>query len=111
MAQVEAEISQGQFLQWLRFFEAEPWGSEVDFLRFGTVAAAVINSSPNLKPGKLASALDFLPEHMRQRAAREASPGARIAKPQEVAMRDDRAMRAAFFGVFGRDADGNKLEE
>lgn len=44
----------GLYARWRKFFAAEPWGFRWDWLRTGTVAAAVLNSAfgrnPKAKP-------------------------------------------------------------
>lgn len=78
----------------MAFFEVEPWGSEVEFLRAGIVASTIVNAAPNRKRGsKAATPKDFMP------------------KPKVDQVRVDRKnLRADFFGVFNRDSAGKKRE-
>ncbi len=94
VAALEDEISRGQFQQWGVFFETEPWGSDVEFLRAGIVASAVLNSAPNRRPGsKAASPKDFMPKD-----------------PENERKANQQSLRSDFFGAFGRDAKGRKDE-
>lgn len=72
----------------MEFFTLEPWGTEIDFMRTGIVAAAVVNVAPNRKPGaKPASPKDFMPEF-----------GKQAQRPDRI---DPKQVRANFLEVFG----------
>ena len=59
---MEETITDVQLREWAEFFALEPWGSEVEFMRSGIVAAAVVNAAPNRKPhAKPATPKDFMP--------------------------------------------------
>ena len=59
-------------IEWSWFYELEPWGSEIDFLRTGIVASNLVNLSPNRRPGsKPSSPLDFMPS---QKPAEDLDP-------------------------------------
>lgn len=79
--------------EWLQFYEVEPWGAEVEFLRTGVVASAVVNAAPNRKPGaKAAMPQDFMPR-----------------PHKETVKQQKQQLRAEFFGVFDRDSTGKKV--
>ena len=50
-------ISAWQLGRWMEFHRLEPWGSEVEALRFGGVAAMTYNCAMGSRGGK--SAVDF----------------------------------------------------
>ena len=56
-----AHITSRQLTEWMLFYEAEPWGSDMDFLRSGIVASTIANChrdsrKPAFKPS------DFMPQ-------------------------------------------------
>lgn len=58
----QAEIDSEEFAHWLAFFRLEPWGSEIEDLRAGSVVSMLANVNRDLKrrpePFGL---LDFIP--------------------------------------------------
>jgi len=54
-------LTSRQFRDWIEFYELEPWGSDMEFLRSGIVASTIANChrdhrKPPFKPS------DFIPE-------------------------------------------------
>jgi hypothetical protein len=68
VAELKASISRRELQEWMEFYALEPWGSEIDWFRTGTIAAVVANSAPNRKRGsKAMSPKDFMPKFGRKR--------------------------------------------
>ncbi len=51
----------------MEFYSLEPWGSEIEWYRVGTIAATVTNAAPNRKRSKAASPKDFVPKFGRKK--------------------------------------------
>jgi hypothetical protein len=82
---LEDALSERQLMEWSMFYELEPWGSEIDFLRTGIVASTIVNVSPNRKAGaKPSSPLDFVP-----------------GRQQPKSDMDPKRIRAEFLAAFG----------
>jgi len=55
------EMSAEQLLDWLQFYNSEPWGYEVENTRAGTIAASIMNSVGGKKSGQAYTWKDFFP--------------------------------------------------
>jgi len=61
---LESSLTDWQLQEWAAFYDVEPWGNDVDWHRAGTIASAVVNSSPmRKKSGKPILARDFIPDY------------------------------------------------
>lgn len=71
----------------MEFYALEPWGSEIEWFRTGTIASVVANSAPNRKRGSKALApKDFMPKFGRR-------------KRGDL---DPNRIKAEFLGAFGK---------
>lgn len=52
MAELEGSISARELIEWEEFYALEPWGSEVEGLRFGSIRAAIMNQNRDPKKHK-----------------------------------------------------------
>ncbi|MDR5774911.1 MULTISPECIES: hypothetical protein [unclassified Caballeronia] len=52
VARCQAEVDSAEFTQWLAYSKIEPFGTEMEDLRAGVVAAAIynVNRSPKARP-------------------------------------------------------------
>jgi len=64
-----ARIDSRELSEWMAFFRLEPWGTEVEDLRAGIVAATVANANRDpKKQRKPYRPQDFMPQWDRQRS-------------------------------------------
>lgn len=56
------QISSEHLSEWIAFFNLEPFGSEVDFVRSGIIASTIVNTFRDPKKSSPASVRDFVPD-------------------------------------------------
>lgn len=60
-----AKLSRAELIEWMAYFQLEPWGSRMDDQRFGVVAATMANVMSS-GSGKTFSSVDFFPPKSEQ---------------------------------------------
>lgn len=87
---MSAVISEAELREWMQFFTLEPFGSEVEFYRFGIIASVLanVNRDPK-KRGKPFTPVDFIPTPKADKARRDKE----AMKPENV--------KASFLEAFG----------
>jgi len=78
-------LTDSQLREWYKFYELEPWGSEMEWLRSSIIAAAVTNTIPRKSGAKAVTPADYMPAF---------GPIAAPGKP------NTKALRADLFGMF-----------
>lgn len=87
------EVTAYQLQEWIAFFDLEPWGSEIDWLRAGTVAAQVANTIPRKAGTKAARPEDYMPRF-------DTDPGGARGGADGGGL-DPRRIRAEMWNAFG----------
>lgn len=73
------DMSSSQLLSWLHFYNDEPWGYEVDNIRFGVVASAMMNSQRGKSSDKVYTWKDFFTPSIAQNNSQTPEEQYRIA--------------------------------
>jgi hypothetical protein len=80
------EMTEAEFRGWLKFHKVEPFGEELDWLKFGTIASVVANVNRDAKKTEPFTPEMFVPEFIRRKQT-----------PKE----NSRAIRNSLMSAFG----------
>jgi len=93
-----------EFLLWTRYYAVEPWGSELEQLNAGIIAATIENCRANRPRGKASQPIEYMPFAARNDKLTR--------KPQskEEQIRAARAMAEMFKGIL-KFTDNSKKDQ
>ncbi|QTD91758.1 phage tail assembly protein T [Burkholderia anthina] len=82
----QAEIDSSEFTDWIAFYRLEPWGSEIDDLRAGSIVSMIANVNRDVKKRpEPFGLLEFIPWADRRSAENDSSEEILLEDPREQA--------------------------
>lgn len=65
------EMSESEFRGWIRFFQVEPWGEEIDWYKYGTISSVIANTNRDPKKTEPFTPEMFVPEFVKKKRTKE----------------------------------------